>query len=459
MCKSGLAEMRQPIQGQIHAAIMLRLRQGLPRLTVDLPLYADATVHTPAQTRWLERPVDHESHVIGIHPYRNQNRLAGSDDMNVRRFHGGAVDSVVLDGNDCSFSTINSERHVESIAVPVVENAEKPIRGTTAVMRRPRFQSMHEHALHDIVIVKDEPSCLPPVAVRPPHAHDSGYDGDDRRRPSRPITNSNGRKHENDSKENLMNNEIRKFDFRGAALRTLTDEAGEPWFVAKDVCDILGTDTRDLHKILESDEITNVDSIHIAQNGGKAPLIISEPGLYRLVMKSRKPEAKEFQRWVTHEVLPSIRKHGGYMAGQERMTPEQMALASMRWLQSKVDEQAKQLKAQGGKVLFANAVETARTSILVGDFAKILKSNGIDIGPRRLFAWLREHGWLIKAKGSSWNMPTQKAMDLHLFEIKETTISHSDGHTTINKTPKMTGKGQTYFAKLFLAKPTQEAGA
>lgn len=256
-----------------------------------------------------------------------------------------------------------------------------------------------------------------------------------------------------------MNNEIRKFDFRGAALRTLTDEAGELWFVAKDVCDILGTDTRDLHKILESDEITNVDSIHIAQNGGKAPLIISEPGLYRLVMKSRKPEAKEFQRWVTHEVLPSIRKHGGYMAGQERMTPEQMALASMRWLQSKVDEQAKQLKAQEGKVLFANAVETARTSILVGDFAKILKSNGIDIGPRRLFAWLREHGRLIKAKGSSWNMPTQKAMDLHLFEVKETTISHSDGHTTINKTPKMTGKGQTYFAKLFLAKPTQEAGA
>lgn len=110
-----------------------------------------------------------------------------------------------------------------------------------------------------------------------------------------------------------MNNEIQKFDFKGAPLRTLADKAGEPWFVAKDVCDILGTDTRDLHKILESDEITNVDSIHIAQNGGKAPLIISEPGLYRLVMKSRKPEAKEFQRWVTHEVLPSIRKTGGYI--------------------------------------------------------------------------------------------------------------------------------------------------
>lgn len=256
-----------------------------------------------------------------------------------------------------------------------------------------------------------------------------------------------------------MNNEIQKFDFKGAALRTLTDEAGEPWFVLKDCMSILdlGNPTETV-KMFDKDEFSTtevIDSIGRRQQ----TYIISEPGLYRLVMKSRKPEAKEFQRWVTHEVLPSIRKHDGYMAGQERMTPEQMALASMRWLQSKVDEQAKQLKAQEGKVLFANAVETARTSILVGDFAKILKSNGIDIGPRRLFAWLREHGWLIKAKGSSWNMPTQKAMDLHLFEIKETTISHSDGHTTINKTPKMTGKGQTYFAKLFLAKPTQEAGA
>lgn len=252
-----------------------------------------------------------------------------------------------------------------------------------------------------------------------------------------------------------MNNEIQQFDFKGAALRTLTDEAGEPWFVAKDMCDILGHSNVSMAlDRLDDDERSK---FNLGRQGETN--IVNEAGLYSLVLGSRKPEAHEFQRWVTHEVLPSIRKHGGYMVGQERMTPEQMALASMRWLQSKVDEQAKQLKAQEGKVLFANAVETARTSILVGDFAKILKGNGIDIGPRRLFAWLREHGWLIKAKGSSWNMPTQKAMDLHLFEIKETTISHSDGHTTINKTPKMTGKGQTYFAKLFLAKPTQEAGA
>lgn len=252
-----------------------------------------------------------------------------------------------------------------------------------------------------------------------------------------------------------MNNEIRKFDFRGASLRTLTDEAGEPWFVAKDVCDILEiSNPSDALKRLDDDERSR---FNLGCQGETN--IVNEAGLYVLVLGSRKPEAHEFKRWVTHEVLPSIRKHGGYMVGQERMTPEQMALASMRWLQSKVDEQAKQLKAQEGKVLFANAVETARTSILVGDFAKILKGNGIDIGPRRLFAWLREHGWLIKAKGSSWNMPTQKAMNLHLFEVKETTISHSDGHTTINKTPKMTGKGQTYFARLFLSKPTQEAGA
>ena len=252
-----------------------------------------------------------------------------------------------------------------------------------------------------------------------------------------------------------MTSEIQSYNFNGASLRTLTDGEGEPWFVAKDVCDILGHSN--VSMVLDRLDDDERSKFNLGRQGETN--IVNEAGLYSLVLGSRKPEAHEFKRWVTHEVLPSIRKHGGYMAGQERMTPEQMALASMRWLQSKVDEQAKQLKAQEGKVLFANAVETARTSILVGDFAKILKGNGIDIGPRRLFAWLREHGWLIKAKGSSWNMPTQKAMNLHLFEIKETTISHSDGHTTINKTPKMTGKGQTYFAKLFLSKPTQEAGA
>ena len=233
-----------------------------------------------------------------------------------------------------------------------------------------------------------------------------------------------------------MNGEIQKFDFRGASLRTLTDEAGEPWFVAKDVCDVLElSNVGQALARLDDDEKSSI-TLNDGTPGNPNRAIVSESGLYALVLASRKPEAHEFKRWVTHEVLPSIRKHGGYMAGQERMTPEQMALASMRWLQSKVDEQAKQLKAQEGKVLFANAVESAKTSILVGDLAKILKGNGVDIGQKRLFAWLREHGWLIKARGSSWNMPTQKSMDLGLFEIKETTVTHADGHTTINKTPK-----------------------
>lgn len=251
-----------------------------------------------------------------------------------------------------------------------------------------------------------------------------------------------------------MTSEIQSYNFKGAALRTLTDGEGEPWFVAKDVCDILEiSNPSDALKRLDDDERSR---FNLGRQGETN--IVNEAGLYVLVLGSRKPEAHEFKRWVTHEVLPSIRRHGGYMAGQERMTPEQMALASLKWLQSKVDEQARQLKAQEGKVLFANAVESAKTSILVGDLAKILKDNGIDIGQKRLFAWLREHGWLIKAKGSSWNMPTQKSMNLGLFEIKETTVTHADGHTTVNKTPKVTGKGQTYFTNLFL-KPTLEAGA
>lgn len=467
MCKSGLAEMRQPIQGQIHAAIMLRLRQWLPRLTVDLPLYADAKVHTPVQARWLERPVDHESHVIGIHPYRNQNRLAGSDDMNVRWFHGGAVGSVALDGNDCGFSAINRERHVESIAVPVVENAEKPIRGTTAVMRRPRFQSMHEHGLTDIVINSSEPSGLPPVAVRPPHAHDSGYDCDDSRSPSRPIANFNGRKHENDSKENPMNNEIRKFDFKGAALRTLTDEAGEPWFVAKDACDILGIDTNHLREALDDDEITNLRNSEVWNQPGRAPLIISEPGLYKLIMRSRKPEAKEFQRWVTHEVLPQIRRTGGYIPTSESDSDEDIMARAVLVAQKTIERKNQQLQAKDAqikvlepKARFADAVAASDDTCLVGELAKMLLQNGIPVGQNRLFRLLRAEGYLGKS-GSNRNMPTQRAMELGLFRIKETTVTHADGHTTVSRTPKVTGKGQRYFIDRYggRAQPTLEAGA
>ncbi|WP_368102042.1 phage antirepressor KilAC domain-containing protein [Bifidobacterium catenulatum] len=248
-----------------------------------------------------------------------------------------------------------------------------------------------------------------------------------------------------------MNNEIQKFDFKGAPLRTLTDKAEEPWFVAKDVCDILGTDTRDLHKILESDEITNVDSIHIAQNGGKAPLIISEPGLYRLVMKSRKPEAKEFQRWVTHEVLPQIRKTGGYIPTTDVDDDMTILAKAVMIGQRTMEEQKRRIAAQEShinelepKARFADAVAASDGTCLIGELAKMLRQNGLDIGQNRLFEILRQDGYLGKT-GSNRNVPTQKAMDLGLFRIKETAITHSDGHVTINRTAKVTGKGQTYF--------------
>ncbi|ACJ52608.1 phage antirepressor Ant [Bifidobacterium longum] len=252
-----------------------------------------------------------------------------------------------------------------------------------------------------------------------------------------------------------MSTEIQRFDFKGAALRTLTDEAGEPWFVAKDVCDILGIDTNHLGESLDSDEMNTLRITEGNTRGNPNKTIISEPGLYRLVMRSRKPEAKEFQRWVTHEVLPSIRRHGAYMTEStlEKAVTEPDFL--IRLATQIKQERAEKEKAQAQvermrpKALFADAVETSKTSILVGDLAKVLKGNGVDIGGTRLFAWLRDNGWLMKT-GSSRNMPTQKSMELGLFEIKETTVVHSDGHTTINKTPKVTGKGQTFFVNKFL---------
>lgn len=248
-----------------------------------------------------------------------------------------------------------------------------------------------------------------------------------------------------------MNNEIQQFDFKGASLRTLTDEAGEPWFVAKDVCDILGHSNVSMAlDRLDDDERSK---FNLGRQGETN--IVNEAGLYSLVLGSRKPEAHEFKRWVTHEVLPSIRRHGAYMTEStlEKAVTEPDFL--IRLATQIKQERAEKEKAQAQvermrpKALFADAVETSKTSILVGDLAKVLKGNGVDIGGTRLFAWLRDNGWLMKT-GSSRNMPTQKSMELGLFEIKETTVVHSDGHTTINKTPKVTGKGQTFFVNKFL---------
>lgn len=259
-----------------------------------------------------------------------------------------------------------------------------------------------------------------------------------------------------------MNNEIQQFDFKGDQVRILTDKKGEPWFSGQDICCVLDTGTNHLREYLDADEITNIRTTDIVQNGGKAPVFISEPGLYKLIMRSRKPEAKEFQRWVTHEVLPSIRRHGVYATDVTIDSILNDPDFGIRLLTNLKDERARRreaeraIEAQKPKVLFADSVAASHSTILVGELAKILKGNGVDTGQNRLFQWMRDNGYLISRKGTDFNMPTQKAMELGLFFIKETNVQHSDGHITVNKTPKVTGKGQTYFVNKFLANAKED---
>ena len=182
---------------------------------------------------------------------------------------------------------------------------------------------------------------------------------------------------------------------------------------------------------------------------------ITEPQFYKLSFKASNDVAEKFQDWVATEVLPSIRRNGVYMtdAKAEAIVTDKSALADL------LQQAADQLKAKDiqiaelkPKALFADSVAASKSTVLVGELAKILRGNGVDIGANRLFAWMRENGYLISRKGSDWNMPTQRAMDMGLFKIKETTINHSNGVTTVSKTPKITGKGQQYFITKFLKK-------
>lgn len=240
-----------------------------------------------------------------------------------------------------------------------------------------------------------------------------------------------------------MSNEIQRFDFKGESLRALTNMAGEPWFVAKDVCDILGTDTRDLHKILESDEITNVDSIHIAQNGGKAPLIISEPGLYRLVMKSRKPEAKEFQRWVTHEVLPSIRKHGAYMT-QQTLDKALTSPDFLIQLATKLKEEQEKVKELEPKAKALDDFTNIPDALLVRDAAKLLSNDSnIQIGEHELRQWLVDNGWIYRQPNQSWCAASSRVRQGHMVMVSSRSHGiHKDGTPfAYPPTPKLTRKG------------------
>lgn len=240
-------------------------------------------------------------------------------------------------------------------------------------------------------------------------------------------------------------------------IRTI-EKNGEPWFVGKDVAAALGYE-RPTKAILDhvddedKDEVPIQDSIGRSQN---TP-IINESGLYSLVLSSKLPTAKKFKRWVTSEVIPSIRKHGAYMTPDKLeevlLKPDTLIQLAQNLKAEQEKRMALEVKMeeQKPKVLFAESVEAAKTSILIGELAKLLKQNGINIGQNRLFEWLRQNGYLIRRQGSDYNMPTQRAMEMGLFEIKETTITHSDGHIHVSKTPKVTGKGQVYFVNLFVS--------
>lgn len=226
-------------------------------------------------------------------------------------------------------------------------------------------------------------------------------------------------------------------------LRVIQDEDGEPWFVAKDVCDALGLGRQqDSTRYLDDDE--KGECLVNTPSGEQRMVTVSEAGLYSLILRSRKPEAREFKRWVTHDVLPSIRRNGGYMIARADETPEQLLARALKLADATLRERDARIAELEPKALFADAVAASDGTCLVGELAKMMRQNGLDIGQNRMFELLRNDGYLGKS-GSNRNVPTQVAMDLGLFRIKETAITHSDGHVTINRTPKVTGKGQRYF--------------
>lgn len=240
-------------------------------------------------------------------------------------------------------------------------------------------------------------------------------------------------------------NEIQTFDSPDfGSIRVVRDENGEPWFVAKDVLDVLDLDKTALRKLDEDEK--GVDSIH-TPGGEQQMTTVTEPGFYKLVMRSRKPEAKAFQRWVTHEVLPALRRDGGYMVARDE-TPEQTMARAVLLAQATIDRQKSRIAELEPKALFADAVAASDGTCLVGELAKMMRQNGVKVGQNRLFAMLREDGYLGNV-GQNRNVPTQRAMDLGLFRIKETAVTHSDGHVTLSRTPKVTGKGQRYFLERY----------
>lgn len=223
----------------------------------------------------------------------------------------------------------------------------------------------------------------------------------------------------------------------------------EPVFCLADVCKALDIgNISQLKTRLKKDGVITNEVIDALGRTQKATFI-NESNLYKTIFQSRKPSAERFTDWVTGEVLPSIRKNGGYIAGQENLSDDELLAKALMVAQNKIAERDKQIERMRPKEIFADAVSASETSILVGELAKILKQNGIDTGEKRLFAWMKENGYLMSRVGSDKNIPTQKSMNLGLFEIKETIVSTNHG-SKVKKTPKVTGKGQQYFINKFL---------
>ena len=251
-----------------------------------------------------------------------------------------------------------------------------------------------------------------------------------------------------------MNNELRVFEnAEFGSVRTVEIE-GKPYFVANDVTKALGySNSRDAvarhcKGVVKRDTPTT--------SGIQSMSYIPEGDLYRLITHSKLPSAERFESWVFDEVLPSIRKNGGYISGQETMSDDELMAKALLVAQNKIAERDKRIEEMKPHAVLGRAITTANTSILVGDLAKILHQNGVDIGAQRLFRWMRDNGYLIKRKGTDWNLPTQRSMELGLFEIKESVHIDGNGCNKITRTPKVTGKGQQYFINKFLNRTEDE---
>lgn len=243
-------------------------------------------------------------------------------------------------------------------------------------------------------------------------------------------------------------------------IRTMNID-GQPWFVGFDVADALGYKNQSdaiMKHVAEEDRrlIQKSQITTLADVPNRGFTFINESGLYALIFGSKLESSQRFKKWVTSEVLPSIRKHGGYIAGQETMTDDQLLAKALLVAQSKIAERdqiiakkQERIEQMKPKALFADAVSASKHSILVGDLAKLICQNGYLIGQKRLFQWMRENGYLM-TQGSSYNRPKQRYVEQGLFEIKESTINNPDGSVRITITPKVTGKGQVYFVNKFL---------